>query len=123
MQFESTLFVVMCWKRAPFLRIVTPLLAGITWQLYIPLAPALLWQLTGTAAGGLLLFHFLPVHWRFALAWIPGLLLSLLLGCCGSLLLYNADIRHQEGSQGCAIGSPELGPNDAVVCLEVEHIV
>ena len=54
------------------------------------------------------MFHFLPVHWRFALAWIPGLLLSLLLGCCGSLLLYNADIRHQEGFYGDVITDSSL---------------
>ena len=108
MQFESTLFVVMCWKRAPFLRIVTPLLAGITLQLYVSALPVLLWELICMAAGGLLLFRFLPVQWRFAAAWIPGILLSVLLGCCGSLLLYNADTRHQKGFYADAITDTSL---------------
>jgi competence protein ComEC len=108
MQFESTLFVVMCWKRAPFLRIVPPLLAGIILQLYILLLPVLLWSLICIAVGGLLWFRFLPVQWRFVMAWVPGVLLNVLLGCCGALLLYNADTRHQKGFYGDVITDSSL---------------
>ncbi|MEI3801589.1 MULTISPECIES: ComEC/Rec2 family competence protein [unclassified Chitinophaga] len=97
MEFESTLFVVMCWKRAPFLRIVVPLLAGITLQLYIPVYPVLYIVLICCCMAGISVFRFLPLQWRFAAAWLPGILLFMLISCCGGLLLYNTDLRHSKG--------------------------
>jgi competence protein ComEC len=100
MHFESTLFVAAYWKRAPFLRILLPLLAGISLQLFAGLLPVILLLLSGSCITGIFAFRFLPVQWRFAMAWIPGVLIFLLLGCCGSWLLYKADIRHQQGFFG-----------------------
>lgn len=97
MEFESALFVVMCWKRAPFLRIVIPLLAGIILQLYIPVYPVLYILLICCCMAGVLAFRFLPLQWRFAAAWLPGILLFMLICCCGGLLLHNADLRHCKG--------------------------
>ncbi|MGF6926891.1 competence protein ComEC [Chitinophaga sp. W2I13] len=96
MEFESALFVVKWWKRAPFLRIIAPLVAGITLQLYIPVNPV--WYITAACCcmAGVSAFRFLPLQWRFAAAWLPGILCSLLICCCGGLLLYNADIRHSK---------------------------
>lgn len=100
MHFESTTFVVMCWKRAPFLRIVVPLLMGIFWQLNSPFFPAFLLVVMGVAFAGVGVFRFLPLQWRFAAGWIPGVLLFVMVGSCGSLLLYRADLRHRTGFYG-----------------------
>lgn len=100
MHFESTLFVAAYWKRAPFLRILLPLLGGISIQLFVSIWPVILLLLSGGCIAGIFLFRFLPVQWRFAMAWVPGILICILLGCCGSLLLYKADIRHQQGFFG-----------------------
>ncbi|MBO9731872.1 MAG: ComEC/Rec2 family competence protein [Chitinophaga sp.] len=100
MHFESTLFVTMCWKRIPFLRIILPLLGGISCQLLLPLSPVFLLLLTGIPVSGLLLFRLLPLQWRFAIGWLPGVWICMLLFCCGSLLLYKADIRHRKGFFG-----------------------
>jgi competence protein ComEC len=109
MHFESTLFVVMCWKRAPFLRILLPLLAGISVQLLVSMLPVVLWPVTGISTVGIFLFRFLPVQWRYAAAWVPGILLCILLVSSGSLLLYKADIRHQKGFYGHMLSdSPRL---------------
>ncbi|SEW06853.1 ComEC/Rec2 family competence protein [Chitinophaga arvensicola] len=97
MHFESSTFVVMYWKRAPFLRIVIPLLTGIIWQLNYPLPPVLLLVVLGIAFTGILVFRFLPLSWRFAAVWAPGILLFILVGTCGQLLLYHADLRHRSG--------------------------
>jgi len=108
MHFESTLFVVMGWKRAPFLRILIPLLTGICLQLYVSLFPLLLLTVMGTSAGGLLMFRFLPLQWRFTASWIPGILIFVLLCSAGSLLLYKADIRQQKGFYGNFITDSSL---------------
>ncbi|PSL49098.1 competence protein ComEC [Chitinophaga niastensis] len=97
MQFESTLFAAMYWKRAPFLRLIVPLLAGITLQLYISCSLFILLPIIAVSISGLLLFRLLPVQLRFAAAGLPGVLLFILVSCCGCLLLYQADIRHQSG--------------------------
>ncbi|HWV67007.1 ComEC/Rec2 family competence protein, partial [Chitinophaga sp.] len=107
MEFESTLFVVMCWKRAPFLRIIVPLLAGIILQLYLPVYPVLYIALMGVCIAGVLIFRFLPLQWRFTAAWLPGIFLFILISCCGGLLLHNADLRHSRGFYGhCIIDTP-----------------
>lgn len=108
MHFESTMFVVMVWKRVPFLRILLPLLAGISLQLFLSMLPICLWLLAGISITGILLFRFLPLQWRFAMAWIPGILICMLLGSCGGLLLYKADIRHQQGFFGHTVTDSSL---------------
>ncbi|HEY9258931.1 ComEC/Rec2 family competence protein [Chitinophaga sp.] len=71
--------------------------------------PVIGWLLAGSCIAGIFLFRLMPVQWRFAMAWIPGILLCILLGCCGSLLLYKADIRHQQGFYGhVAVDTPLL---------------
>lgn len=107
MEFESTLFVVMCWKRAPFLRIIVPLLAGIVLQLYLPVHPGLYIILIGGCITGVLVFRFLPLQWRFTAAWLPGIFLFISICCCGGLLLHNADLRHSKGFYGhCITDTP-----------------
>lgn len=100
MHFESTLFVTMCWKRAPFLRIILPLLAGISLQLYVSLFPAFLLTVMAISIPGIGLFGFLPLQWRFTVAWIPGILISILVCSTGSLLIYKADMCHQQDFYG-----------------------
>ncbi|WP_142684721.1 ComEC/Rec2 family competence protein [Chitinophaga polysaccharea] len=100
MEFESTLFVVMCWKRAPFLRIIVPLVAGIILQLYVPLYPTLYFALAGSCIAAVLAFRYLPLQWRFTAAWLPGTFIFILICCCGGLLMHKADLRHSKGFYG-----------------------
>ena len=111
MEFESTLFVVMCWKRAPFLRIIVPLVVGIVLQLNIPVHAALYIILIGSCIAGVLAFRFLPLQWRFRATWLPGIFLFILICCCGGLLLHNADLRRSKGFYGHYIN------DDTPLCL------
>lgn len=97
MHFESTAFTVMCWKQAPFLRLIFPLLAGISMQLYTELPPLLLICTVVVCTCCAWLFRYLPVQWRFKQAWLPGILLQMSVAGSGALLLYKADMRHQQG--------------------------
>ncbi len=88
--------VVYLWKKAPAIRLLIPLLAGIVLQWYWPLPLKLL-----VLAGCFCLFiisaySFFPVakKWRFSM--VNGIAVSLLVVCAGALLTYTNDIRNDK---------------------------
>ncbi|TWF44485.1 competence protein ComEC [Chitinophaga polysaccharea] len=115
MHFESTAFTVMCWKPAPFLRLIFPFLAGISIQLYTELPPLLLLCTVTVCACCAWLFRYLPVQWRFKQAWLPGMLLQVSMAGGGALLLYKADIRHQQGF------FQDIRTDTSLVLLQIEE--
>ncbi|WP_207512121.1 ComEC/Rec2 family competence protein [Longitalea luteola] len=86
------------WKESPFIRLVIPLIAGITCQWYLPFSVLLLWLLLAFSAAALWLFAFLPLLRQFRAQWFNGAWLNALLFATGGLLLYYNDIRLQEMS-------------------------
>ena len=102
MVYIHTLIVNLIWafmfvsfiKRAPFIRITTPLIIGIIFQLYMPL-PVEVW-LTAIAVQWLLssLMGWLPLHLQFSMAWVRGCMLQLILLGAGALLLHFSDMRN-----------------------------
>ncbi len=97
MQFESSMFVAACWKRAPFLRLTPPLLTGICTQLSCPLSVRCLYILILSAFATLLLIRLLPVAYRYHYAWTGGVPVFIMLYGSGALLLVSADIRQHDG--------------------------
>jgi competence protein ComEC len=97
------MFVIPGNKRAPFIRLVIPLIAGIVLQLYGSWSLSSLLQMTGFTIVCLCLYCYLPLSFRFLYGWIQGVLLYLLIGCCGALLLYQSDIRRQKSYFGTII--------------------
>ncbi|QJB40770.1 ComEC family competence protein [Chitinophaga oryzae] len=87
------MFVAACWKRAPFLRLTPPLLAGICIQLSCPLSVQYLYILILSAFSALLLIRWLPVAYRYYYAWAAGIPVFILLFCSGALLPVSAGIR------------------------------
>lgn len=82
------------WNKAPFLRLLVALAAGIAlqWQEQWPL-PALLTCFVGCfllVAG----YSLLSVKWRYRLAVVNGLVLLLLLASLGGIAVWFHDIRH-----------------------------
>lgn len=82
------------FKRAPFLRLVLSLSAGISIQLYIPFNLLILIAAAALLGVMLLTFRNLPFHALFQYDWLRGIALQLLVVCSGSLLVYQSDIRH-----------------------------
>jgi competence protein ComEC len=80
-------------KRAPFLRLILSLSAGISIQLYIPINPLILLTAAGLPGIALFVFPKLPFRFRFQYDWLRGIALQLLVICSGSLLVYLSDIR------------------------------
>ena len=66
-------------------------------QLYTELPPLLLICTVVVCTCCAWLFRYLPVQWRFKQAWLPGILLQMSVAGSGALLLYKADMRHQQG--------------------------
>lgn len=84
------------WKRAPFLRLIIPLLAGMIIGIFThpPFIPfMLIFFLVGC-------FVPLPVKWRFALRNIRGAFLLLAITCYGLLLMQRADVRRHHNWVG-----------------------
>ncbi|WP_160714583.1 ComEC/Rec2 family competence protein [Chitinophaga solisilvae] len=97
MQFESSMFVNAPWKRVPFVRLIVPLVAGITAQLFIPVSLYWLLLMIVMAAAGLWMFRRLPLQYRYSAGFAPGVLLFVLLYSAGAVRVYTGDIRHRKG--------------------------
>jgi competence protein ComEC len=89
-------FDIPIWKKAPFIRLLIPLTAGIIlqWYLQIPL-PVCLFGL-GCFFIAYLLFFLFPLAFRYKLQWLQAIILNLLLIVIGALLTWQKDIRHNK---------------------------
>ena len=84
------------WKKAPFIRLLLPLIMGILLQWHFQYE---LIQIFFAACGftfAFLLFQLLPLSLRFKIQPLQGLIINLLIIVLGTLLTYNKDIRHQQ---------------------------
>jgi competence protein ComEC len=82
------------WTKAPALRLLIPFMAGILVQWYTPL-PLLFLIIAGLVFLSIaLLYRFLPLPKRFALASLNGIALSVLVGIVGAASLYTRDVRN-----------------------------
>lgn len=86
------------WKESPFIRLVIPLVTGITCQWYLSFSLLFLWLLFACSAAALWLFSLLPLLRQYRAQWLNGTWLHALLFATGGLLLYYNDIRLQETS-------------------------
>jgi competence protein ComEC len=88
------------WKKAPFIRLLLPLIAGIVlqWYLQIPLQVIVTAFISlGTA---FLLFLLLPIALRFKVQALQGFIIQLLFITLGAWLTWQKDIRHQNNWYG-----------------------
>lgn len=99
---------VTLFKRAPFLRLVLSLSAGITVQLHIYLNPLMV--MTAAGLPGILLFIFpqLPLRIRYQYEWLRGMAIHLLIVCGGGLLVCLSDERRSGSYFEALIRSEDL---------------
>src|SRR5947209_6209558 len=89
-------FWVPIWKKAPFIRLLLPLIAGILIEWYEKNdLPQIIIALAGFSIA-ITVFRFLPLVVRFKLSWLQGILINLLLLAFGSFITYQKDIRHEK---------------------------
>jgi competence protein ComEC len=83
------------WKVSPFIRLIIPLVVGITCQWYWPLTASSLWLLFAFSAFALWLFSALPLSRQYHAQWHNGLWLHAMLFAIGGLVLCYNDVRNQ----------------------------
>jgi competence protein ComEC len=87
-------FDIPIWKKAPFIRLLLPLVAGILlqWYLQIPLSFCLVGSSCFFVA--YLLFYLFPLSVQYKLQWLQAIALNLLLMSAGSFITWQKDIQH-----------------------------
>src|SRR2546428_5118066 len=81
------------WKKAPFIRLLLPLIAGIILQWYLQPPLALWWYVMPGGFLFLLLLFFIPFFGRFRFSWLNGIAISFVFISMGALLVWFNDIR------------------------------
>lgn len=88
------------WKKAPFIRLLLPLVAGIILQWYVQLPAVVIITAIISFAVSFSLFLLLPVAVRFKLQPLQGFIIHLLLISFGLWLTWQKDIRHNDNWYG-----------------------
>jgi competence protein ComEC len=88
-------FHIFIWKKAPFLRLLIPVICGILFQFYFKIPINIITVSAIILLPIFILFTFLPeaIHFRFKM--IQGILISLFLILFGSLITWQKDVRNQ----------------------------
>jgi competence protein ComEC len=99
---------VFIWKKAPFVRFLLPLVAGIVLQWHLQFPVQVLWFVFVLSVSLLLLSFLLSYFSRFKLALINGIAVILIFLALGSLLAWHKDIRHNSQWYGNYYHAGEL---------------
>ncbi len=91
---------IFIWKKAPFLRILVPVIAGIIFQFYIQPGISLLLFSTIIFATLLVFFSFLAEAIRFRFRVVQGVLISLMLVLFGTYISWQKDVRNDPNWYG-----------------------
>ena len=88
------------WKKAPFIRLLLPLVAGIILQWYIQISVVVIITALISFSISFLLFLLLPIALRFKLQVLQGFIIHLLLTSFGLLITWQKDVRHNDNWYG-----------------------
>lgn len=111
-------FGISIWKQTPFLRILTPLIAGIILQFHLQFSNDLIWFATGVGIALLILLKTFSLPKLYFLRWISGVAVNLLFLGVGAIL---ADTRNIENDPGWI--NMHYGSTSAVVVTIQEPLV
>ncbi|MBK8785751.1 MAG: ComEC/Rec2 family competence protein [Chitinophagaceae bacterium] len=93
-------YAIPIWKKAPFIRLLLPLIAGIIlqWYLQIPIQ----FIVSAFIAFGIsfLLFLLLPIALRFKMQPLQGFIIQLFFIALGAWITWQKDMRHQNNWYG-----------------------
>src|ERR1044071_337843 len=94
--FKMSLPVIHIWKKAPFIRFLIPLIAGIILQWHLNISPGFLWPLFIVSSFITLAFFVLPFFERYKLSAINGFSITLIFIAIGGLLSWYKNIEHSK---------------------------
>jgi len=84
------------WKKAPFVKLLLAMIAGIIVQWRLQLAINTWWIILSIAFISLLCFFLIPFFNRYRLALINGIIASILFFSIGAILAWQKDIRNNK---------------------------
>ena len=88
--------VIHIWKKAPFIRFLFPLIAGIILQWHFQIQPGVLWIMLCISALITVTFFFIPFFERYKLSALSGMAVIALFVALGGLLSWHKNILHAE---------------------------
>ena len=88
--------VIHIWKKAPFIRFLVPLIAGIILQWHVQIQPPVLWIVLSISAITTVSFFFIPFFNRFKLSVVSGFAVTVLFLALGGLLSWYKNIQHDK---------------------------
>ncbi|HEY9362702.1 MAG TPA: ComEC/Rec2 family competence protein [Chitinophagaceae bacterium] len=91
---------VYIWKKAPFLRLIIPFIAGIILQWYLPRPLALWIYLLGGSTLALVATFYLPLFSRYRLNHLNGIIIHILFFSLGAGFAWKNDIRNNQNWLG-----------------------
>ena len=92
--------VIPIWKKAPFIRLLLPLMAGIVLQWYLQMDVQVIVTALISFGTAFFLFVLLPIAFRFKLMPLQGFILQLLFLSLGAWLAWQKDATHQDSWYG-----------------------
>jgi len=91
---------IFIWKKAPFLRLLIPVILGILLQFYCKIEIRIITSVTVVLLLSFLIFSFLPEVLRFRFRAMQGILISLFMLSSGSWLTWQKDARNHQDWYG-----------------------
>src|SRR5688572_1241563 len=88
--------VIHIWKKAPFIRFLIPLIAGILLQWHLKIEPGVFRILLWASFTVTITFFFIPFFERYKLSSLNGLSASVLFTAVGGLLAWHENIQNNE---------------------------
>ena len=88
--------VIHIWKKAPFIRFLLPLIAGIILQWHLQIQPGVLWITLCMSAITTVTFFFIPFFERYKLSALSGMAVTVLFIALGGLLSWYKNIQHDQ---------------------------
>jgi len=88
--------VIHTWKKAPFIRFLLPLIAGIVLQWHLQIQPEVLWIALCMSSIIAVSFFFIPFFERYKLSSLSGIAVTILFIALGGLLSWYKNIQHDK---------------------------
>ena len=88
--------VIHVWKKAPFIRFLLPLIAGIVLQWHFKVPPGFLWTILFISSITTITFFLIPFFERYKLSALSGLAITALFIALGGLLSWYKNIQHDK---------------------------
>lgn len=92
--------VIPIWKKAPFIRLLLPLIAGIILQWYLQFSLIVIVSALICYSIAYCLFWLLPIALRFKVQALQGIIIQLLIITLGAWLTWQKDVRHHDNWYG-----------------------